>query len=95
MSDETLGTAQVEITAALAPLQKGLADARAAVESGTAQMQASIGNFSSQSGQLLEGLTGTISRLAAAFGVGFGLKEGISVIEDNEYALARLGAVLQ
>jgi len=95
MADEQLGSAQVEIVASLAPLTRGLAEARTAVEAGTAQMQAGIAQFTASSANLVGGLVGQFQNLIGVLGIGFGLKESIDAIEQNENALARLSAVLQ
>jgi hypothetical protein len=93
--DGTLGTASVDITASLEPLHKGLAQARTDLQSSLDGMSHDTERWGSDVGKVVQGLTDKFRNLASLFGVGFGLREIVSSIEQNQFALARLGSVLQ
>jgi hypothetical protein len=85
--DEQLGSAAVEITATLGPLENGLNQAKQQVESSTAQMSADAAKLSDSFTISAEGIRTALETL----GISLGVHELISGIQE----LAESGARLQ
>ncbi len=100
---ENLGTAEVQITASLAPLQRKLDEAKDIVETRTADAaRAASGaatrglqNFDRVGGGIIRGLTNKFANLLSVFGAGFAIREWAILMSDAGDAEARLNAVLK
>jgi hypothetical protein len=100
---EDLGTAEVQITASLAPLARQLDEAKAMVEQSTSEAAAGaaraatqgLQDFGQVAGGLLRGLTNKFANLLSVFGAGFAIREWVALMSDAGDAEARLGATLK